>query len=158
MFTPPLLPHRFKLIGWLLLVPAFLAWMVLAYFDYDAQWIQADVFAFWNETLFEKDKSFVMIRTDITATLVGVVFIIGGMLVAFSREHREDEFIANLRLSSWMWAVMVSYLLLLLAFIFIYGMAFLNVMIINMFMVLVIFIIRFNYLLYRNSKSLTHEK
>jgi hypothetical protein len=95
---------------------------------------------------------------DITNTLVGVVFITGAILVGFSREKKEDEYIANLRLSSLLWAVFVSYLLLLLAFIFIYGGAFFMVMVYNMFTVMVIFIIRFNYLLYKNSKPVSDEK
>jgi hypothetical protein len=57
-----------------------------------------------------------------------------------------------------LWAVFVNYILLLLSFIFIYGTRFFNVMLYNMFTVLIIFIARFNYVLYKNSKSLKNEK
>jgi hypothetical protein len=90
--------------------------------------------------------------------IVGVVFIVGALFVGFSREKKEDEFIANLRLSSLMWAVWVNYILLLLAFIFIYGMGFLHVMIYNMFTVILIFIGRFNFILFKNKMSNTDEK
>ena len=80
------------------------------------------------------------------------------MFVGFSKEKREDEFIAKLRLSSLLWAVWVNYVLLLFAFLFVYGTSFLTVMIYNMFTVLIIFIVRFNYILYKNAKSVSDEK
>ncbi len=79
-------------------------------------------------------------------------------MVSFSKEKREDEFIANLRLSSLLWSVWVHFVLLLLAFLFIWGFSFLNVMVYNMFTILIIFIIRFNYLLYRGTKSMADDK
>jgi hypothetical protein len=79
-------------------------------------------------------------------------------MVGFSKEKNEDEFIANLRLSSLLWAVLVNYGLLLLAFVFVYGFPFLNVMVYNMFTVLIIFIARFNYILHRNSNYKPDEK
>jgi hypothetical protein len=80
------------------------------------------------------------------------------MMVGFSKEKNEDEYIANLRLSSLMWAVWVNYALLLLSFIFVYGMGFLHVMIYNMFTVLIIFIGRFNLILFKNKMISADEK
>src|SRR5438034_604935 len=60
-------------------------------------------------------------NTNITNTIVGAGFLIGALLVSFSKEKNEDEFIAEIRLSSLLWAVCVSYTLLLVAFLFVYG-------------------------------------
>lgn len=158
MKTTLLLPHRFKKIGWVIFIPAVLAGLALCVMDFDAKWLTTKVFAIWNDELLGKSHFFTFIKTDVTNTLVGALFITGGMLVGFSREKNEDEYIAGLRLSSLLWAVCVSYVLLLLAFLFVYGGAFLNVMVYNMFTVLIIFIARFNYLLYRNNKSVPDEK
>jgi len=73
-------------------------------------------------------------------------------------EKVEDEFIANLRLNSLLWAVLVNYVLLLFMFLFIYGLAFLNIMVYNMFTILFLFIGKFNIALYRNSKSGPNEE
>jgi len=78
--------------------------------------------------------------------------------VSFSKEKNEDEFIAEIRLSSLLWAVCVSYTLLLVAFLFVYGSPFFEVMIYNMFTVLIIFIVRFNYILYKNTRTVSDEK
>ncbi|MBK8611623.1 MAG: hypothetical protein IPL84_17210 [Chitinophagaceae bacterium] len=132
--------------------------MVLSLSGFQAEWLNANVFVIFNDPVFGEKKFFSMTHTNITNTVIAVLFIIGAMLVSFSREKNEDEFIAKLRLSSLQWAVALSYLLLLFAFIFVYGTAFLNVMIYNMFTVLIIFIIRFNYILYKNSKTAPDEK
>ncbi|MBC9932177.1 hypothetical protein [Chitinophaga qingshengii] len=105
-----------------------------------------------------KGFKFIVENTEIPNTVTGLLILIGLMLVVFSKQKKEDEFIANLRLSSLLWAVLVNYVLLAFAFIFVYGLDFLGIMIYNMFTVLIFFIIRFNYLLYRNTKLVPDEK
>lgn len=153
-----LLSNKLKAIGWIILIPATVAGIVLTIIGFETNWINAKVFAFLTDEFFGGTRFFTFIKTDITNTITGVLFITGAVLVGFSREKKEDEYIANLRLSSLLWAVWVSYALLLLAFLFVYGTAFLTVMIYNMFTVLIIFIVRFNYILYKNSKSVADEK
>src|SRR5690606_12286786 len=149
MNTNLLLPHRFKVIGWWILIPAFGLGVLHSITEFEAEWLHARVFAFWSDNLFAQGHFFQRYETNITATIIGVVLVLGGLLVGFSREKVEDEYIANLRLTSLMWAVWVNYLLLLVALLFIWGLPFLTVMVYNMFTVLVIFIVRFNILLHR---------
>jgi len=154
-----LLPNAFKRIGWILLVPATIAGIFLAIQGFDAKWINTKVFAiFFDSGIFSHTQSFGWTQVDATNTLIGAVWLMGGMMVSFSKEKQEDEFISNLRLSSLLWAVWVNFILLLLAFIFIYGSPFFNVMVYNMFTILIIFIARFNFILYRNSKMTADEK
>ena len=158
MKTKLLLPTRYKKIGWIILIPATIAGIILSFTGFESDWLQATVFAIFNDAIFGEKQFFSFIHTNITNTVIAIFFIAGAMMVSFSKEKNEDEFIEKLRLSSLLWAVCVSYLLLLFAFAFVYGAAFLNVMIYNMFTVLIIFIIRFNYILYKNSKSISDEK
>lgn len=158
MATKLLLPNRFKIIGWIILIPAAILGLVLAYNEFGADWLWANVFSIANEGNEFHYKYFTFRNTNITNTVIGSFFIIGAMLVSFSKEKNEDEFIAELRLSSLLWAVCVSYILLLIAFVLVYGTPFLDVMVYNMFTVLIIFIIRFNYILYKNSKTVSNEK
>lgn len=150
-----LLPHRWKAIGWLVLVPALLVGLFLTIRGYEADWLPARVFAFWSDEIFEHAAFFSFIEADLTVTLVGVAALVGGLLVGFSREPVEDEYIASLRLSSLLWAVWVNYLLLLLAFLFVWGLPFFNVMVYNMFTMLFLFIARFNLLLRRQPNAAT---
>lgn len=154
-----LFPNSFKIIGWILLVPSTIFGFLVMLSDIEEKFtVKSKVFALYNDGIFGKQTHWGLITKDITLTFVGVVFIIGAMLVGFSKEKKEDEFIAKLRLSSLMWAVWVNYILLLLAFIFIYGLGFLNVMIYNMFTVMLIFIGRFNFILFKNKMSAPNEK
>jgi hypothetical protein len=154
-----LLPNACKKIGWVLLIPSALVGFFITLTELDMKFhIKSKVFALYNDEILGSSKQFGIISTDITNTLIGIIFIVGAMMVAFSKEKNEDEYIANLRLSSLMWAVWVNYALLFLSFIFIYGMGFLHVMIYNMFTVLIIFIGRFNIILFKNKMISTDEK
>jgi hypothetical protein len=159
MLKQILLPNQFKLIGWILLVPSAILGFFLMLSDLESTLkINSKVFALYNDEIMGSQRHTGIISTDITNTLVGVFFILGAMMVGFSKEKKEDEYVANLRLSSLMWAVWVNYVLLLLSFIFIYGMGFFHVMIYNMFTVLIIFIGRFNIKLFINRMIPADEK
>ena len=159
MKTIRLLPHRYKTIGWIILIPSVIMGAialtgVAASSDMS---INGHTFAFISGGLLEDNVYFSVIRTDLLATILGVLVTTGSLLVAFSREKQEDESIASLRLSSFQWAVLVSYTILLLCFLTIFGLPFLTAMSFNMFTVILLFIIRFNYLLYK-SKHSDYEK
>ena len=153
-----LLPNKYKKWGWFLLIPSTIVGIILITNGIENLPLNTKVFAIYNDEIFGKSEFFSVIKTNITGTLVGSLFIIGGFLIVFSKEKNEDEFISNLRQSSLLWAVLVNYILLLFSFVFIYGIAFMNIMLFNMFTVLIIFIVRFNYVLYRNSKFNSDEK
>jgi len=158
MSTKLLLPNRYKKIGWFILVPATILGLILAFNEFSYDWLHARVFSIANDARGDYYEYFKVRDANITNTIVGALFLIGAMLVSFSKEKNEDEFIAELRLSSLLWAVCVSYLLLLLAFLLVFGEPFLDVMVYNMFTILIIFIVRFNYILYKNSKTIPDEK
>jgi len=160
-----LLPHRFKAIGWCILIPATMAGVYLIAKSFEVTWLRTTVFSFFghdgfvhNGNSLTGNHNFSFITVDVTLSLVGFLFIMGGLMVSFSKEKTEDEFISNLRLSSLLWSVWVNYVLLLIAFVFIWNFDFLSVMVYNMFTILIIFIIRFNFILYKNSKMATDEK
>ncbi|MBO9152854.1 hypothetical protein ACFOTA_11595 [Chitinophaga sp. GCM10012297] len=134
-----LLPHLYKKIGWALTVP-FLTYAVYAY-------ILGDIFnlPFKAENL---ENKFPWLGTIVLIGLLG-----GLLLVSFSKEKTEDEYISRLRLESLQVAVIVNYVLLILAALSFFGLDFLSVMVYNMFTVLLIFIIRFHFLLYRNKSA-----
>lgn len=152
-----LLPNRYKTIGWFILIPSTILGIALVITDFEFFSFESNVFALLHDS-FGKQPRTGLIKTNIVPTAVGALFIIGALMVSFSREKMEDEFIARLRQTSLIWAVVVNYILLLFSMLLIYGVAFLNVMLYQMFTVLIIFIIRFNYLLYKSSKEIPDEK
>lgn len=153
-----LLPNGYKKIGWMILIPSLVIGIILIATSFETLALNTTIFAIYGTEILGDTVILGLFDTNITPTLIGVLFIIGGLLVAFSKENKEDEYIASLRLSSFHWAFLVNYLLLIFCFLFIYGSSFFSVMLYNMFTMLIIFIARFNFLLYRNSKTISNEK
>ncbi|MFZ2288030.1 MAG: hypothetical protein WAV93_13720 [Bacteroidales bacterium] len=158
MKTKLLLPNKFKTPGWIMLIPTTLFGLYIIFSDFEFDFLDARVFTFYSDEILGDSVTMGFIRKNLTYTLTGIIFIISAFFVAFSREKTEDEFIARIRLESLLWATYINYCILLLCFLFFYDFGFFYVMIINMFTILVIFIIRFQYLLHRAKKSLSHEK
>jgi len=104
------------------------------------------------------NNSFYFIEHNITDELICISIIVGAILVTCSKEKNEDEFITKIRLESLIGAMYINYAIMLLCIIFIYGLPFLNIMLYNMFALLIIFLIRFNYVLYKTKKLAENEK
>lgn len=161
MKTKLLLPNQFKKVGWIILIPSTLLGLYVIISDNTFDFLNVRVFTIYNKSfLFDSSETvrFGFIGHNLTNTVAGVLFIVGAMFVAFSREKSEDEFIAKIRLESLLWATYINYAILLFCFLFFYEYEFLYVMIFNMFTILVIFIIRYYFMLHRAKKSLSHEK
>ncbi|POY35376.1 hypothetical protein C3K47_15035 [Solitalea longa] len=154
MNTKLLLPNKFKPTGWILLTVGIIGTI----WEPSFPWLSTNVFGIITSNLGRSLDLFKVTSDNLSNELFWSLTIIGGLLVAFSKEKIEDEFIANLRLSSFMWAVFINYVVLLFTVLFVYGPSFISVMLTNMFTVLIIFIIRFNYVLYKASRKLANEK
>ena len=61
-------------------------------------------------------------------------------------------------MESLIWATYVNYLVLLVAILLLFDFTFFNVMVCNMFTVLIFFIVRFHYVLYKSKKSVRNEE
>ncbi len=158
MKTNYLLPHKYKVFGWVLLVLGLISGLFLYATDIDPDIIKLNVLSIYNDdSLFTGTEEgwFKIIKNGIVDELSALAIIIGGLLIGFTKEKVEDEFIYQLRTESLVWAIIVNYTILAFAVIFVYDMLFFNVMIFNMFTPLFIFIIRFNFL---KLKSTTHDE
>lgn len=153
MKTQLLLPNYYKVIGLVILLLSTALWIYVTVSGNDLPIAETNMFAVVNGDVSGKSKYFNIDKVNLTYTLIGVFFIAGSLLIAFSREKTEDEYIMKLRLSSFQWAVLVNYLLLLFLFLFVYGIDFITVMLYNMFTTIILFIVRFNYLLLKNRLS-----
>jgi len=94
-------------------------------------------------------KYFGIIQNDFALELTGLLFIIGGLLVAFSKVKREDEFILKIWLESLVWATYFNAFVLLSALLFVYGGAFVDILFYNFPTILILFIARFHWVYYQ---------
>jgi len=160
MKTNWLIPHRYKLWGWILLIPAAFLGSLYLFADFEPAFLEVRTFAIYSDGVhFFNDPTvgFGLVKTNLIDEISGVLFLLGALMVAFSKEKHEDEFIARPRLDALLWATYVNALLLIFCMLFFFDLIFLYVMIFNMFSVLVLFILRFRYLIYLSNKN-HHEE
>lgn len=150
-----LLPNKYKTIGWCLTLPGFVLIIMYMYFDFDFSFLE---YAHGKtDNFFHGATIFNLTTNNFTDEIASLMLIAGLLLVAFSREKYEDERILKLRLESLLWAVLVNSILVMLGIILIYETLFLQVMVYNICAPLIIFIARFNYVMYRENKKLAQE-
>lgn len=140
-----LFPHGFQRLGSILLMPFLALGIANMFFDYNASWLQfglsgADPIEFFSSHNF-------------TDELAAVGLIVSLIFIAFSKEKIEDEAIQFFRLEALQWAVYANYLVLIISILAVYGTQFFQVMTYNMFTVLIIFILRFRYVLFLYNKA-----
>ena len=152
-----LLPNSYKKIGWLLLAPSAILGLTVVITDYNPEFLNFSVPALFGDPIMGERVVFSWIENNILNEILGVLVIIGGILVAFSKEICEDEYISKIRLESLVWSVYVNYAILIFSLLLIYDLSFLWVMIFNMFTVLIFFIARFNWQISKLNKVKNEE-
>lgn len=146
MTTTFLLPHKYKLLGWIFLILGLICGIYLLFNDLESDLLKVPVISLFNEPIIGKKGSFQIIENSIFDELTSMLIIVGGLIVGFSKEKIEDEYIAKLRTESLIWALVFNYIVLFLGIVFVYGLSFFQVLVFNMFTPLLFFIIRFNFL------------
>ena len=155
MKTNYLLPNKYKKVGWILFLLVIFFYIILGITQYDGILFQTKVLSILNYDGYTDESFFKIITNDIKDEIIASLMILGGLLIGFTREKIEDEFIYKLRNDSLVWAIIFNYVILLITIVFIYDTDFFSVMVYNMFTPLIFFIIRFNFL---KLKSRSHEE
>ena len=135
-----LLPYKVKRLGWIILLPSFILGFMVMYFDF-----KIDGFS-----IVIPYKSFLVNgvnKNNLTDELILIIVIVSLILVAFSEEREEDEWVSKIRLESLQWSVYANYILLIMAILLVYDMHFFEALVYNMYTILILFILRFNYVL-----------
>jgi hypothetical protein len=140
----PLLPHVYQRLGAVLFLPFLLLGIATQGWGYEIPWL--------NLNFGISGKIIDFNTNNLTDELAAVGVILCMMMMTFSKERTEDEAIQFFRLASLQWAVIVNYLVLVVCILFVYGMGFFTVMIYNMFTTLIIFNIRFRFVLFQHNK------
>jgi hypothetical protein len=84
---------------------------------------------------------------------ITLLVLVGLFLIAFSKEKIEDEQIVQLRLDSLRWAIYLNYAILLFSLVFTYGGDSNHILMLNIWLPLLFFILRFQWVLFRLKRS-----
>lgn len=150
-----LLPHRFKIWGWIITIPALAAgiWLLINDGEADLDIFDVQILALIGEGeggFFGGDPAlFVRMKNNLFDELIGALLMIGLLLLSFTREKTEDEYISRIRSESFQWAVFVQMILYILALLVIYGTPFWTFMLINLYLLPIVFVVRYYYKLYQ---------
>jgi hypothetical protein len=159
MKTHFLFPNQFKNIGWLLFVLSVLGTLFISVFNKSTDdYLNITVFSIYQDSIGEIPGFFKFIKNSIVDEILTVGIIVGGVLVGFSKTKNEDEYISKIRYESLVWATYLNYGIVIFFTLFIYGLTYLNVLFYNMFTLLLFFIIRFHYMIYKLNKSINDDE
>lgn len=150
-----LLPYKVRRVGWLILLPSFFLGIMVMYFEFEIPGFEAAIP--YSTTFFSRKP----MLNNLTDELVAIIVIVSLGLIAFSEEKEEDEWVSKIRLESLQWSVYANYILLILAILFVYDMHFFEALVYNMYTILILFILRFNYVLrvkFNPNRIEAHEK
>ncbi|WP_297764628.1 hypothetical protein [uncultured Muriicola sp.] len=147
-----LFPNRFKtLSGWvfyLSLITGFILWNTDAFDNYLVIPVP-DLFG--TDGLFDRGSGWM--KNGVLDELFTVLIIVSGLIHSFSKEKVEDELIGKLRLDSLIWSLYINYGLVIIATLLIYDIIYFNVLIFNLFTVILFFNLRLRFSLYKHYAS-----
>ena len=156
MQTKFLLPNRARLWGWIITIPALIIMILYLEFDFTFPFLDYAAKGIRNIS-FDNGLLFTIQFNNFTDELGGILLIIGLLLIAFSKEKDEDERISRVRLESLLWATLVNSVLLIFCIFLFYNELFLKIMSYNICSTLILFIIRFNLIIYFERKKINKE-
>lgn len=145
-----LFPNRFKIYGILFSVPFLVIGLYCLFVDFEFNLLTFNLPFYYP--LF-KDLGINSKSINFTNEIAIIGFIISLILIAFSKLKFEDEYIAKVRLECLQIGIYVNFVLLIIATIFIHGLLYFWVTIFNMFTPLIIFIVRFHYIIFVNKSK-----
>jgi hypothetical protein len=151
-----LLPHKYKIVGWVLFILGLVTGSIIVFGGYELDILKVNVLSIYDEGGFlglEGEEGFFnIIENSILDELAALSTIIGGLLVGFTKEKVEDEFIYKLRNDSLVWAIIFNYMILVFTILFVYEFTFFHVLVFNMFTPLLFFVFRFNFIRLKSTR------
>lgn len=139
-----LFPRKFKLIGLILFLIGTALGVMRFYFAVKPKLFDVKVFAIYSN--YFETNYFKVISNHISEELTALFLIIGLFILCFSKEKEENEILNQIRLKSFIVTFYINTLLLLFSFIFIFGIIFINILVLNLVSPFIIYLITFNLL------------
>ena len=124
MGTKYLFPAKYRNLGWYVFIPATILGGITVVMEWEPALFDVKVLGFFIDEVFGVEKLVGFTENNILNEILGILVILSGLLVAFSRERDEDELITKIRLESLVWATYWNYGILIVAFLFLYDLTF----------------------------------
>lgn len=146
-----LLPYKFKKVGMCMFIPfcAICLWCLFSG-ELEFGYMQWPCISFCLQELFDDNTSWLAITTTDPINEIGMLGLLISMcFIALSEEKDEDEMTAQIRMRSFMFSFWVMAAILAFSILFVYGIRFMEFAFIAVFLVFLIYIIKFNFAMRR---------
>ena len=140
-----LLPHGFKRVGLIMLVPFLTACIWLLCGPCEGDWFLVDVPALFTLDIASTSEWFSMTATDPVNEICMLGLLVSLVFLALSKEKDEDEMTAAVRMQSFVWSFWCTAILMLVAILFVYDLAFMYFAFASVFVCFIMYICKFNY-------------
>ena len=140
-----LLPHGFKRVGLIMLVPFLAACIWLLCGPCEGDWFLVDVPALFTLDIASTSEWFGMTATDPVNEICMLGLLVSLVFLALSKEKDEDEMTAVVRMQSFVWSFWCTAVLMLVAILFVYDLAFMYFAFASVFVCFIMYICKFNY-------------
>jgi hypothetical protein len=122
------LSHKWKLVGWNLVLLGSALGIIYLKFDFS---LRLPVFAVFSSFL--ETRMFVSFKTNVSDDLILFLLVSGFGILLCSKEKDESELLDKIRVKAFMKAFLANTLLLLFTILFVFGAGFMGVLVINLF-------------------------
>ncbi len=140
-----LLPHGFKRVGLIMLVPFLVACIWLLCGPCEGDWFIVNVPALFTLDIASTSEWFGMTVTDPVNEICMLGLLVSLVFIALSKEKDEDEMTAVVRMQSFVWSFWCTAILMLVAILFVYDLAFMYFAFASVFVCFIMYICKFNY-------------
>lgn len=153
-----LLPSGFRKAGWCMFFPGVILGVLYLLGEYPA-WLElggTNAFALFDG-FSDTNMLTVTFNDSWTEEFIIILLALSLLFIGFSREKDEDECIANIRMNALVWAITANTALLIAGTLFVFGLPYLTFMSIYMFSLMILFIAKYNWLIYRFRKNSSND-
>jgi len=148
-----LLSYRWKIPGYILLICAGILTILYFEFNFRFEMPVIAVISAYKET-----RLFSVFSTNFADETIMLAFLSGLALVAFSNEKEELTIYKNLRITALITTAQISTAILLFSILFIYGGAFMAIVVLNLFLPLVLYLIIFTLKKFKSCRNQAGDK
>jgi hypothetical protein len=145
------LPNKFRIFGWIILLIGIVLGVARFYFGIKLEFLDIKVFAVYSK--YFETNYFKVIDNHVSEELIALLLLVGLFCISFTREKIENDYISAIRYKSLILTFYINAVLIALSFLFVYGIGFVTVLVINVFSPFIIYIILLKYFLYKSQKT-----
>ncbi|HPO68030.1 MAG TPA: hypothetical protein PK642_06795 [Paludibacteraceae bacterium] len=142
------LPYPYKPIGYFLIVAGIIWWFVSQYVG-----IVIKIPFFAVVSSFVSTKFFTIVKTNFTDEIAFITALLGCIFSVFSKEKNENSQVNIIRYDSIFLALLIDLFLLLFSTIFLYGSAFIAIVLVNIVLLPIIYLILVKIQLHKINRS-----